>query len=286
MDNRLNDFKDEYNNIEIPDDLENLVDKSIKKGKGDYLKNKNRFKKLKIGIAASLLVFSSFTIGVNTSKSFAQNVKEIPVVSKIAKLVSFREFDVKNKYIDAEVNIPSVELESRKLEKKINTTIHRKMKHHLSKAKEKSEKIYEDFINTGGKKDNFHPLIVKIDYDLIYQNEDIISFKVDYFESQASSYQKTYYYTIDLNKQKVITLKDILGNGYIEYVNEKINNQIQKELKENPSKYFKSDGPAKGFESIKANQQFYLNQNGDIVVVFDKYEIAPGSTGQPEFIIK
>ena len=40
-----------------------------------------------------------------------------------------------------------------------------------------------------------------------------------------------------------------------------------------------------GFESIDEDQTFYLNQAGNAVVVFEKYEIAPGYMGMQEFEI-
>ncbi|MFQ7057552.1 MAG: RsiV family protein [Turicibacter sanguinis] len=39
------------------------------------------------------------------------------------------------------------------------------------------------------------------------------------------------------------------------------------------------------FKSIADNQTFYINSSGDVVVVFDKYSIAPGYMGFPEFTI-
>ncbi|MCD8162317.1 MAG: RsiV family protein [Synergistaceae bacterium] len=40
-----------------------------------------------------------------------------------------------------------------------------------------------------------------------------------------------------------------------------------------------------GFRSIKAKQNFFINDKGNIVICFDKYEVAPGDAGSPEFEI-
>ena len=40
-----------------------------------------------------------------------------------------------------------------------------------------------------------------------------------------------------------------------------------------------------GFRSISEDQGFYINQQGHVVVVFLKYEIAPGCMGTQEFEI-
>ena len=33
------------------------------------------------------------------------------------------------------------------------------------------------------------------------------------------------------------------------------------------------------------DQHFYLNEEGQLVIVFDEYAVAPGSMGMPEFVI-
>ena len=40
-----------------------------------------------------------------------------------------------------------------------------------------------------------------------------------------------------------------------------------------------------GFRSIQEDQGFYVNERGNVVVVFLKYEIAPGYMGTQEFEI-
>ena len=39
------------------------------------------------------------------------------------------------------------------------------------------------------------------------------------------------------------------------------------------------------FASVKADSNFYWNQDGNMVIVFDKYEVGSGSMGTPEFVI-
>ena len=38
--------------------------------------------------------------------------------------------------------------------------------------------------------------------------------------------------------------------------------------------------------SKRAEHNFYWNENGDLVIPFDKYEVAPGYMGTPEFTIE
>jgi len=125
-------------------------------------------------------------------------------------------------------------------------------------------------------------MIIEIDYSIKSYNDNRISFAVHYFEAMASSFTKTYYYTIDLKEDRLLTLEDLLGSNYEDKINEQISDKIEKELEESPAKYFQDE---MGFKGISEDQSFYINDNNQIVVVFNKYEIAPGSSGEPEFII-
>ena len=40
------------------------------------------------------------------------------------------------------------------------------------------------------------------------------------------------------------------------------------------------------FKQISGDQNFYLNEEYDLVIIFDEYEVAPGSMGMPQFVIE
>jgi hypothetical protein len=39
------------------------------------------------------------------------------------------------------------------------------------------------------------------------------------------------------------------------------------------------------FKQITGDESYYFNENGEIVIVFDEYEVAPGYMGAVEFTI-
>ena len=43
--------------------------------------------------------------------------------------------------------------------------------------------------------------------------------------------------------------------------------------------------PDSNFQSIKDDQNFYFNKDGQLVISFDEYEVAPGYMGAVEFTI-
>jgi hypothetical protein len=60
-----------------------------------------------------------------------------------------------------------------------------------------------------------------------------------------------------------------------------INNEILKQMKTGEDIYFHDEG---GFKTISDDQRFYL-ADGNIVIYFTQYEIAPYAAGIPEFKI-
>ena len=83
---------------------------------------------------------------------------------------------------------------------------------------------------------------------------------------------------------KELSLRDLLGPNWMETVNAQVAEQIE-ELAKDPDNIFWTEEQG-GFQGIEEDQPFYLNADGLPVVVFEKYEIAPGSMGSQEFVIQ
>ena len=49
--------------------------------------------------------------------------------------------------------------------------------------------------------------------------------------------------------------------------------------------FIKDNGISTGFKEISGNQNYYINNEGNIVIAFDEYEVGPGYTGAPKFVI-
>lgn len=55
-------------------------------------------------------------------------------------------------------------------------------------------------------------------------------------------------------------------------------------MKSDSDKTYWLDGEM-GFKTITHDQSFYINNNGKLVISFNKYDVAPGYMGVVEFII-
>ena len=153
----------------------------------------------------------------------------------------------------------------------------------LQQAEERARAVRDAYVETGGSAEDFIPVVIDVDYEIKCQNDQYLSFLLTETETRADAYTEVYAYNIDLEAGRELTLRDVLGSDYLELANEAVRAGIARREAEDPDASFFHD--EFGFTSISEDQLFYLNENGEPVVVFEKYAIAPGYMGMPEFTI-
>ncbi|MFC0561388.1 DUF3298 and DUF4163 domain-containing protein [Halalkalibacter alkalisediminis] len=278
---KLEKTKKIYQSIETPTKLDDLVSSTI----DEALKQKNKpfvwFKPLLYTAASLCMIF----IGIlNTSQAFAENVYDIPILGSVAQVFTFREYSHSDNGYGINVKVPAIEGTGHtELEKRINQEIQSKIDMVEKNAKLRAEENKQIILDEGGTEEDLSYFIVEIDYEIKSSTEKILSFVVNVSESFANTYTYQTFYNIDLETGKEITLIDILGENYKEVVTKNIMEQIKKQTENNPEfTYYVSD---EGFEIVEDNLKFYINSAGNVVISFDKGEIAPPPMGIQEFEI-
>lgn len=284
MDQKFNKVRKKHKSIEIPKELDDIVNKTIEKSAMENERKKGNNKSFKKAIVAAGLAFSIFLVGINTSEAFASSMAKIPVLKSIVNVFTFVEKGTKNDVLEESAKVPAIEgLSDEQLQMKINDEINKKVEEGLKLAEERAAEYKTAYLETGGKEEEYTPIVINVDYEVKSSNDKILSFIVFQNETLAAAYAETHYYTIDLINNKEMGLKDVLGDSYKQTIDESVSSQIE-ELKKNPdNSFFEGD---MGFMGIDENQNFYVNAEGKVVVVFDKYEIAPGYMGAMEFVIQ
>lgn len=96
--------------------------------------------------------------------------------------------------------------------------------------------------------------------------------------------------TIDKQSGEVLALSDLFDENY-DYIGEistVVLSQMEFRVQYMNANYFIPGGiwsDDECFKEIAPDQQFYLNSDGKLVIVFDEYTVAPGSEGTPEFVM-
>jgi len=136
-------------------------------------------------------------------------------------------------------------------------------------------------------KDNYN--FVETSSDVITNNENWFTLRISMYEDENTSEANYKYYNIDKTKGELVNISDLFKDeGYKSVISQEVKNQMQQKMKANKNlEYWIAEEGTEGvgFTSITDNQNFYIADNGNIVIVFNKYEVAPGYMGIQEFEI-
>ena len=269
-----------YESIKIPENLEYKVNNALRTNKSRFYINKV------VTVCSSVCLL--FILLLNVNLSFANAVNGIPVIGKITSIFTIREYFKEDDTEIINVKEPAIITNNKDVEEKINNIIANKIKD-LEKESELSVDEIKKEIDYTDRKGSIYPKVnVRIDYEIKYNQNNILSFVLIKEEGINTTSKDLYTYNFNLETGNEITLEDLLGNNYEEFINKEIENQIEeREAKDKNQLFFnKNDNIDNYFKGISKNQNFYINENKNPVVVFNKYEIAPGYMGIQEFEIK
>ena len=126
-------------------------------------------------------------------------------------------------------------------------------------------------------------------YKVVTDNDKLFCLRIDTVIAMGGSQSYAKIFSVDKKSGKQITLKNLFkkGSGYIDRISDNIKEQMRAQMKENADvTYFVDDENNKfNFKSISNKTNFYVNEKGELTLVFDKYEVAPGYMGMVEFSI-
>lgn len=274
---QLQQAKKIYEETPVPEELSFLVRSSLRR--------KPQKKKWSRTVVPTFMCLCFlFVVLLNCNKVFAQTLTQVPVLGEVAKIFTFRTYSEEDQVKKIDVRVPALaETGNTVMEKRVNQEIQDKIDEIVDKAKVRAEEEWNAYLETGGDAEDFIPMIITVDYSVKCSNEKILSFVLESTEIRASSYTQLFYYNIDMKTGESLSLYDVMGDGYEEKVNQSIREQIKKREASDPDLiYFEGE---MGFQGIKENQGFYINGCGNPVIVFEKYQIAPGYMGIQEFEI-
>ena len=292
---RLEKTKKKYDKTEIPKELSKRVQAAVEESGARKREREKvvRIRRRKVlagkcaGVAAGLAIV--FTTALNTNTAFADMAARLPVVGGVARLLTFRSYEKDEGDWKISVKIPSVETiaaDTNGLDDSLNQEIHELCIRYGEEAQQRAMEYKKAFMETGGTEEEWaaHNIEINVWYEIKSQTEDYLSFAVMGTESWTSAYSEARYYSIDLKNGKLATLQTLLGDEYVRKADESIQTAMR-ERQETEGIEFRAQDEG-GFSGIDENTKFYVNEKGNPVIVFDKYEIAPGAYGAMEFEVE
>lgn len=127
-------------------------------------------------------------------------------------------------------------------------------------------------------------------YTILLNNDDMLSIRFDGTLNVGGSVEFSRCFLLDKHTGNIIELADLFLDGadYITPISSYILGEMTIRVKNKEGMYYVPGGiwsDDECFKSISKEQNFYINDSGKLVIVFDEYEVAPGSMGIVEFVI-
>lgn len=232
-------------------------------------------------VCAIAAVFLVVVVLVNVNKNVAYAMQDIPIIGNLIKVVTVNKKDVANEYHYEDINVPQIESQEG-LEESIDYI--------NADIKELTDAVIEQFEKDAEALPDSH-FGLSIDYETVTNNENWFTLKLILHYAAGSTSTDYQFYHIDKKAGKIVKLSDLFNDEY-DYVTD-ISNEIIRQMNDQMDKdssksyWVKREGKENfyEFENIDPEQNFYFSDNGNIVIVFEKYEVAPGYMGSCEFEI-
>ena len=100
-----------------------------------------------------------------------------------------------------------------------------------------------------------------------------------------TGYTSSKYYHINRTTGSYIIFADLFDEKHYTALEELIMTQMKNQMaqSEDITYWIEDSEIGEDFITLNANQNFYFKENGNLVLVYNKYEVGPGSMGCPEF---
>lgn len=233
-------------------------------------------------------VFAVLLILPNTSRTAAAAMQQIPVLGEFFKVVTIREYQVDEDRYQADVKVPEVVPEENK---EISDETAQQAKETADAInfdiQQVTDELIEEFKSTMEEfEDGYGDILV--DSQVLTDDEKWFSLDLVLYQGAGSGYERHRHYTIDKTTGKKAMLSDFFGEAYVDTISDEIKKQMRQRMAEDENVTYwidNQDIPEWNFQSIAEDQDFYVNKDGDVVVCFNEYEVAPGYMGCVEFVI-
>ena len=283
---RSDELKKLHESIPVPAQLEMRVQKALRPRKRPL-----RFAARTLAACAACL--GLFALSVNLSPAWAANLSQVPLLRGMVHFFTFRESREISESTDIQLRVPAIRGTGESaLDQKINQRIADKIDELKAEATRMAEEYLAAYNATKQPDDpDFWKLHVDIDYQIHYTSPETVSFVLNSTIAGASNYTQQYFYNIDLKTGEDLTLEGLLGPDYIARCNQAVTQGMAARLSSDPDAVYYSREDEDhfddefAFQTIQEDQPFYLNGQGQVVIVFPKYDIAPGFMGIQEFVV-
>lgn len=278
-DEKLEKMREEYQEIPIPAELKERVERGIREGKK---RSVIPFVKTAGGAVAAAAI--AITVMANSGANIAHAMAKIPVIGSLAEIVTFRTYEDSTKDMSANVKVPEVEVKNQDgtVDQENTDTINQSIQEYTDEIIAQ----YKADVEASGGEGHQE---VNLDYQVITDTDRLYSIRFDKLMVMASGEETVKIYHIDKQTGKMINLSGLFkeNTNFIDPISANIKEQMKEQMAadEGVIYWLDSDVPEWDFQSITADSTFYINADGKLVIVFNEGDVGPMSMSSVEFVI-
>ena len=277
----FNRLKQEYEQVEVPAEAMEALQRGIQKAKKEKRKSVWNWKTAGQAVAAASVL--ALLIVPNVTPKAAMAVSEIPGLNKIVELVTINRFDTENtedSMYDAHIATPELKAHGDAQLQSSVGEINQEVKAYASQMIAMFQREMEQEGGVYG---------LDIIYNVVTDTDDWFTLQILTTETMASGAETLRYYNLDKKSGRYVSLDELFpaGYDYVAVISENIREQMVQQMAADEDIVYNlnCEQPEDNFQQIAPDQMFYRNQDGQLVIVFNEYDVAPGFMGCPEFVI-
>ena len=222
--------------------------------------------------AAACAAFLLLGLMPNISPAYAQAMEPIPVLGSIVRVLTIRNYFYEDDGHLLEAAVPSIsDPEAAEASNLINADIDRLTSDAIGR-------FYSELELSNEGHGSIH-----IDYKTILSTDRWFTLQLTVSETAGSSDTVLHYYHIDRQAGRYVTFGDLFTSEGYAAMEACILEEMADRMAADPDAAYWLD--EEGSAALTDDQPFYFTENGTLVIVYDKYTVAPGSMGNPIFEI-
>lgn len=278
--NLLRSMRTEYESRQAPDELHRRLDALIASAPRRSRRRAALIWFRRVG-GTAVAAMLALCIAANSSPAAAAALTDIPVLGQVIRIFTFRVYEDSENGVQLKLSTPHVAgMGDPEAEARINEV--------FDQYAEKIIAQYEaDVASVAGLEEGH--INIDSSYETLVDTDRQLTVAIYTAISMASTQQCNTFYNIDKQTGELVPLSGLFVSGadYITPISDEIKRQMREQMEADSNVYYWVDDPVEewNFKSIDENHQYYVNGQGELVISFDKYDVAPGYMGAVTFTI-
>lgn len=285
----MEEMKREYESIPIPEGLEFRVKSSIVQARNAQSAHSGQDREkapakkrryLKTSLSACAAAMLTIVVLANSGPGVARAMEQVPLLGPITRVVTFRAYqDQRGDTISADIKVPEVENGGA-----LNDAIQKYTDTIIAEYEKDAAAVGGQEIDS--KSGHYQ---MDLDYTVVTDNDKLFSLRFNKTIIMASGAESVKIYNVDKATGKILTLGDLFqkDSDYLSALTADIQRQMREQMQADEGKQYWLDSEVEdwNFTALRPDTEFYINEDGQLVIVFNEGDVAPMYMGVVEFTI-